>query len=142
MAEGIKGRNRESQVPRCSAPGHFPYSGSDPRALNIALDKALAKEDVVRQHGILTPNFLHHEHREGAAAQGPAFPLIVKPIAEGSSKGVHATSVVEERGRAAGGGAHKMIAKYDQPALVEDYIRRGASSPSACWASARPKVLR
>src|SRR5256885_8104056 len=46
MAEGIKGRNRESQVPALLELLDIPYSGSDPAALNIALDKALAKKIV------------------------------------------------------------------------------------------------
>ena len=59
IAEGsLKGRNRESQVS-----GHarrlldIPYTGSDPAALAIALDKGLAKK-MVRQAGINTPDFV------------------------------------------------------------------------------------
>src|SRR5207237_8430802 len=120
MTEGIKGRNRESQVPARLELLDIPYSGSDPAALNIALDKALAKK-IVRQHGILTPNFFTMTTGKERLPRDLRFPLIVKPVAEGSSKGVHTTSVVEnEEGLRAA--AQAMIAKYDQPALVEDYI--------------------
>src|SRR5207249_4077216 len=98
MAEGIKGRTRESQVPALLELLDIPYSGSDPAALNIALDKALAKK-IVRQHGILTPNFFIMNTGKERLPRDLEFPLIVKPIAEGSSKGVHATSVVERAAR-------------------------------------------
>jgi D-alanine-D-alanine ligase len=138
MAEGIKGRNRESQVPALLELLDIPYSGSDPAALNIALDKALAKK-IVRQHGILTPNFFTMNTGKERLPKDLSFPLIVKPVAEGSSKGVHATSVVENEAelRAA---AQAMITKYDQPALVEDYIG-GREFTVGMLGERRPKVL-
>jgi D-alanine-D-alanine ligase len=138
MAEGIKGRNRESQVPALLELLDIPYSGSDPAALNIALDKALAKK-IVRQHGILTPNFFTMQTGKERLPRDLRFPLIVKPIAEGSSKGVHATSVVENEAELREA-AQKMIAKYDQPALVEDYIG-GREFTVGMLGERRPKVL-
>jgi len=138
MAEGIKGRNRESQVPALLELLDIPYSGSDPAALNIALDKALAKK-IVRQHGILTPNFFTMNTGKERLPKDLRFPLIVKPIAEGSSKGVHATSVVENEAELREA-AHKMIAKYDQPALVEDYIG-GREFTVGMLGERRPKML-
>src|SRR3954463_6323663 len=138
MAEGIKGRNRESQVPALLELLDIPYSGSDPAALNIALDKALAKK-IVRQHGILTPNFFTMNTGKERLPKDLRFPLIVKPVAEGSSKGVHATSVVENEAELREA-AQKMIAKYDQPALVEDYIG-GREFTVGMLGERRPKVL-
>jgi len=138
MAEGIKGRNRESQVPALLELLDIPYSGSDPAALNIALDKALAKK-IVRQHGILTPNFFTMSTGKERLPKDLRFPLIAKPVAEGSSKGVHATSVVENEAELREA-AQKMIAKYDQPALVEDYIG-GREFTVGMLGERRPKVL-
>jgi D-alanine-D-alanine ligase len=138
MAEGIKGRNRESQVPALLELLDIPYSGSDPAALNIALDKALAKK-IVRQHGILTPNFFTMTTGKERLPKDLRFPLIVKPIAEGSSKGVHTTSVVENEAELREA-ALKMIVKYDQPALVEDYIG-GREFTVGMLGERRPKVL-
>jgi D-alanine-D-alanine ligase len=138
MAEGIKGRNRESQVPALLELLDIPYSGSDPAALNIALDKALAKK-IVRQHGILTPNFFTMSTGKERLPRDLRFPLIVKPIAEGSSKGVHATSVVENEAELRDA-AQKMIAKYAQPALVEEYIG-GREFTVGMLGERRPKVL-
>src|SRR5438093_372820 len=138
MAEGIKGRNREAQVPALLELLDIPYSGSDPAALSIALDKALAKK-IVRQHGVLTPNFFTMTTGKERLPKDLTFPLIVKPIAEGSSKGVHATSVVENEGELREA-AHKMIVKYDQPALVEDYIG-GREFTVGMLGERRPRVL-
>ncbi len=138
MAEGIKGRSRESQVPSLLELLDIPYSGSDPAALNIALDKALAKK-IVRQHGIPTPNFFTMNTGKERLPKDLRFPLIAKPIAEGSSKGVHATSVVENEAELREA-AREMIAKYDQPALVEDYIG-GREFTVGMLGERRPKVL-
>src|SRR5207237_24438 len=67
------------------------------------------------------------------------FPLIVKPVAEGSSKGVHGTSVVDSESELREA-AREMIAKYDQPALVEDYIG-GREFTVGLLGERRPKVL-
>ena len=138
MAEGIKGRNRESQVPALLELLDIPYSGSDPAALNIALDKALAKK-IVRQHGIRTPDFFTMTTGKERLPKDLRFPLIVKPVAEGSSKGVHSTSVVENESELRES-AQSLIAKYDQPALVEDYIG-GREFTVGMLGERRPKVL-
>ena len=139
MAEGIKGRNREAVVPALMELLDIPYSGSDPAALSIALDKALAKR-IVRQHGILTPNFVTLQTgKERLPRELVKFPLIVKPVAEGSSKGVHHTSVVETEAELREA-AREMIAKYDQPALVEGYVA-GREFTVGLLGERRPKVL-
>ena len=56
--------------------------------------------------GIHTPNFQLMTTGQGAARQGVhRFPLIVKPVAEGSSKGVVQQERLQQRGGAARGGA-------------------------------------
>ncbi len=138
MAEGIKGRNRESQVPALLELLDIPYSGSDPAALSIALDKALAKK-IVRSHGILIPNFIQLVTGKERLPKDLKYPVIVKPNAEGSSKGVHATSVVENEAELRET-ASKMIDKYNQPALVEEYIG-GREFTVGLLGERRPKIL-
>jgi len=120
MAEGFKGRNRESQVPALLELLDIPYSGSDPAALAVALDKPLAKR-VVRQAGILTPDFFMMTTGKEKLPRTLQFPLIVKPSAEGSSKGVHGTSVVRSEAELREVG-RRIVEKYEQPALVEQYV--------------------
>ena len=67
------------------------------------------------------------------------FPLIVKPNAEGSSKGIDAKNVVdtEEELRAA---VKICVEKYRQPALVEEYIA-GREFTVGLLGDKRPRVL-
>ena len=138
IAEGFKGRNRESQVPALLELLDIPYTGSDPAALSVSLDKALAKR-MVRTHGILTPDyFVMHTGRERLPKE-LAFPLLVKPVAEGTSKGVTKKSVVRDELEMREV-AREIITKYRQPALAEEYIR-GREFTVGLLGERRPRVL-
>ena len=138
IAEGFKGRNRESQVPALLELLDIPYTGSDPAALSVSLDKALAKR-MVRTHGILTPAYLVMHSGKERLPKELGFPLLVKPVAEGTSKGVTKRSVVRDEGELREV-AREIIAKYRQPALVEEYIG-GREFTVGLLGERRPKVL-
>jgi D-alanine-D-alanine ligase len=138
IAEGLQvGRNREAQVPALCELLGLPYTGSDSATLAIALDKALSKK-VLKQHGILTPESMLFE--TGRERMPPLkYPVIVKPNAEGSSKGIMGTSVFDdEAGMRAG--VKALIEKYRQPALVEEYIP-GREFTVGLLGDRRPRVL-
>jgi len=138
IAEGIQGRSRESQVPALLELLDIPYTGSDPTSLSLALDKGLAKR-VVRQAGVHTPDFLTLTTGKERLPKDFTFPAIVKPLAEGSSKGVIGSSVVSDEAelRAV---AREMIGKYDQPALAETYLP-GREFTLGLLGERRPRVL-
>lgn len=138
VAEGLRGRNRESQVPALLELLDIPYTGSDPATLSITLDKVLAKR-VVRQHGISTPNFVVMETGKERLPKDLRFPVIVKPAAEGSSKGVFASSVVTNEAdlRAT---ARDLATRYGHPALVEEFLT-GREFTVALLGETRPKAL-
>jgi D-alanine-D-alanine ligase len=138
IAEGVEGRNREAQVPALCELLGIPYTGSDSATLAIALDKALGKK-VLLQHDILTPKFQLMESARERIAQDMKYPLIVKPNAEGSSKGIGSTSIVdnEEDLRAA---VKECVERYRQPALVEEYIA-GREFTVGLLGDKRPRVL-
>ncbi len=138
IAEGVEGRNREAQVPALCELLGIPYTGSDSATLAIALDKALGKK-VLLQHDILTPRFQVMESARERLSPDMRFPLIVKPNAEGSSKGIGSTSVVdsEEELRAA---VKVCVERYRQPALVEEYIA-GREFTVGLLGDKRPRVL-
>ncbi|QQR41596.1 ATP-grasp domain-containing protein [Myxococcus xanthus] len=139
IAEGFKGRNRESQVPALLELLDIPYTGSDPATLSIALDKGLAKK-IVRQAGILTPNFqLMATGKERLNKEFTSFPLIVKPVAEGSSKGVVTKSVCHSEAELREV-VREIAGKYQQPALIEEYIR-GREFTVGLLGERRPRVL-
>ncbi len=136
IAEGLRGRNRESQVPALLELLGIEYTGSDPAALSITLDKGLAKR-IVREAGVPTP-------RAAVATStdfNPDFryPLIVKPNAEGSSKGITSASVVhypDELKRALE--AYSM--KYRSNALIEEFLP-GREFTVAVLGELEPRIL-
>jgi D-alanine-D-alanine ligase len=139
IAEGFRGRNRESQVPALLELLDIPYTGSDPAALSVSLDKALAKR-MVKTHGILTPDYLvMHTGRERLPRELQRFPLLVKPVAEGTSKGVTKRSIVRDEGELRDM-AREIIGKYRQPALVEGYVA-GREFTVGLLGERRPRVL-
>jgi D-alanine-D-alanine ligase-like ATP-grasp enzyme len=78
----------------------IPYVGSSPRAIESALAKADTK-DIWTEKGIATPPYIKLESGEEQAGlesvRLPHFPLIVKPEAEGNSRGISESSVVFDR---------------------------------------------
>jgi D-alanine-D-alanine ligase len=139
IAEGFRGRNRESQVPAILELLDIPYTGSDPATLSLALDKALAKM-VVRAAGIDTPNFQQMTTgRERLDKQFTRWPLMVKPVAEGSSKGVLRKSVAANEAELREV-VKELVDRYRQPALIEEYVG-GREFTVGLLGERRPVVL-
>jgi D-alanine-D-alanine ligase len=119
MAEGLLGGSREAQIPAILDMLGIPYTGSDPVTLGICLDKRRTKE-ILAWHGIPTPRFTAVE----SLAEIPArlrYPLMVKPILEGSSKGVTDRALVRDR-RALIRQVTWVLETYRQPALIEEFL--------------------
>jgi D-alanine-D-alanine ligase len=96
VTEGLRGRARESQVPALCELFDQPYTFSDPVTCGVTLDKSLAKR-IVRDAGLPTPGFLVVRTLSDLESMANGGPLFVKPLAEGSSKGVGAYSIVHNR---------------------------------------------
>src|SRR3954469_23152309 len=96
FAEGVRGRSREAEVPAVCEMFDQPYTFSDPLTCAVTLDKSLAKR-VVRDHALPTAPFALVDRPEAAADVDLPPPLFVKPVAEGSSKGVTRRSQIETR---------------------------------------------
>jgi D-alanine-D-alanine ligase len=120
IAEGVKGRSREAQVPALCELFGQAYLLSDPLTSAVCLDKAVAKR-LVRDAGVPTPDFMVATSDASGLAGWSAFPAFVKPIAEGTGKGCESASVAntfEELIVAAA----KLLKRYGQPVLVETYL--------------------
>ena len=139
IAEGVSGRNREAAVPALCELMGIPYTGSDAATLSIALDKALSKR-VLRQHGILTPEFQVMETGRERLSPKMKFPLIVKPNQEGSSKGVSAHASVVDDEESLRQVVRELLERYRQPALIEYYIA-GREFTVGLLGDKRPRVL-
>jgi D-alanine-D-alanine ligase len=120
IAEGLHGVSREAQVPAMLELLQIPYLGSDPLTLATCLDKARAKE-ILAYHGIPTAPFVAIGSMEEFEDARVKFPSIVKPLHEGSSKGIYNSCVVrspEELERE----VRTVLTTYHQPALVEEFL--------------------
>lgn len=120
IAEGLSGLNREAQVPALCELLDLEYTGSDAACMAISLNKATAKR-LVASEGILTPAFAVLRSGDEALPSGFAFPAIVKPIAEGSSKGILEKQVAESE-RELRAIARTLLDRYRQPVLAEAFL--------------------
>src|SRR3989339_538561 len=138
IAEGIKGRYRESQVPALLDLMGIEYTGSDASTMALTLDKGLAKR-IVREAGVKTPNFLLFITGKEPLPKDFKFPVVIKPVAEGSSKGLNDKSVVHNE-KDLREEASAIIARYKQGALAEEYLP-GREFTVAVIGEKRPQIL-
>lgn len=120
IAEGMHGFGREAQVPALLDAFSVPYTFSDSLVLSLALHKAMAKR-IVRDLGIPTPAFSVVETLADVAKVDHPFPLFIKPIAEGTSKGISKISKVGSRDALFSGCAF-LLERFRQPVLVETFL--------------------
>lgn len=126
IAEGLHGTNREAHVPAICEFFAIPYSGSDPFTLSLCLDKARTK-DFLTAHGIPNARYALIEN-EGSLATFLArlesdskFPMFVKPVHEGSSKGITEKNFVRDQGELEAQ-TRFLLATYDQPVIAEEFL--------------------
>ncbi len=119
VAERVVGPNRESHIPTICEILGIPYTGSDPMTLGICLDKSRAKE-VLSYYRIPNPPFWIVE--PDAEIPGTIkLPAIIKPLYEGSSKGIKDNSVVRTP-RELCQRVHEVTSLYREPVIVERFI--------------------
>ena len=116
-------RSREAQVPSILEMLDIPYTGSDPQCLAVCLDKPITKR-LVAADGISTPKWLeiNNEDELGHISwDGFPFPVIIKPVCEGSSKGIRLTSLAHNA-KQAQEELLIILNCYQQPVMVEEFI--------------------
>ncbi|MDP8266994.1 MAG: ATP-grasp domain-containing protein [Candidatus Aceula meridiana] len=122
VAEGLSGRNRESQVPILLEMHGIPYTGSDALTLGATLDKSVAKKIFVADEIPTAKFFIASEGDDLKELNTIGFPLFVKPCSEGTSKGISLLSRVEDYE-----GLRRQVDLisecYHQPSLVEQFIK-------------------
>ncbi|MBU1125068.1 MAG: ATP-grasp domain-containing protein [Candidatus Omnitrophica bacterium] len=120
IAEGKRGRFRESEIPAILDYLDIPYTGSNTFSLALALNKTLTKK-ILKAESIPTPDFQLFETGNEQVDPTLRFPLIVKPNCEGSAKGISSSNVVHEE-EALYKKVREIIVMYHQAALVEEFI--------------------
>ncbi len=120
IAEGFNGVSREAQVPAILDMLQIPYTGSDPLTLATCLDKARTKE-ILTYHRIPNAKFLLVYNIEQLKSESFSFPLMVKPVSEGSSKGIFTSSFVKNEDELKSE-VERILGEYNQPALIEEFL--------------------
>jgi D-alanine-D-alanine ligase len=120
IAEGLRGPSREAQIPAVLEMLGLPYTGSDPLTLGICLDKSRAKE-ILAYHGVATPAFHVVESVSDLVGLDLPLPAIVKPLHEGSSKGIMNSSVVRTP-QEMEAEVRRVTERYHEPALIEQFL--------------------
>lgn len=133
FAEGTgSGRSREARVPALCELLNIPYTGSDPLAQAVGLDKDLSRR-LAESVGVTVPKGLLFQPDAGPydgddseylpllEDAGLTLPVIAKPVHEGSSKGVRSRCLIT-RLEELGPTIRKLGTDYQQPILVEEFI--------------------
>jgi D-alanine-D-alanine ligase len=120
MAEGLHGQSREALVPAICEYLNIPYTGSDPLTLALSLHKGRTKETLAFR-GVPTAPFTCTETLAEVERVVLPFPVFVKPVAEGSGKGVFATNLCTTP-QALRGRVRFLLERYAEPVLIETYL--------------------
>ncbi len=120
IAEGLYGYGREALVPALLDQYKIPYVFSDALVLALTLHKGATKH-VIQNLGIPTPGFIVASNQAELHDINLPYPLFVKPVAEGTGKGISPTSIVQSPEK-----LRQMCAaiweQFNQPALVETFL--------------------
>jgi D-alanine-D-alanine ligase len=119
IAERLVGPNRESHIPTICEILDLPHTGSDPLTLSLCLDKSRAKE-ILSYYGIPNAPFWIVEPGR-AATKDIRLPAIVKPLYEGSSKGIKDVNVVRDRAELKAR-VNEVTRLYKEPVIVERFL--------------------
>jgi D-alanine-D-alanine ligase len=120
ICEGMYGIAREAQVPCLLDAYRIPYVFSEPDILNLTLDKGLTKL-ILKQEGILTAEFRVISQLSELQNINIPFPLFVKPVAEGTSKGIDGFSLVNNHIELEESVSF-LLKTFSQPVLVESFL--------------------
>ncbi|PKL84185.1 MAG: D-alanine--D-alanine ligase [Ignavibacteriae bacterium HGW-Ignavibacteriae-3] len=120
VSECANSTSREAQIPAMLDMLQIPYTGSDPLTLTTCLDKARTKE-ILSYHKIPTSRFLLVESPDDLAHFNLNFPVMIKPVAEGSSKGIFNSSLIYNPAELADR-VLPNLTLYKQPVLIEEFL--------------------
>ena len=120
IAEGLYGDGRESVVPAILDQYRIPYVFSGPVVLGISLNKYLTRL-VVSSAGVPVSPGLIISSPEDADNCNLEYPLFIKPVSEGTGKGITEKNLVRTE-RELKDMTLYILERYRQPALVEEYL--------------------
>lgn len=119
MAEGFGGSSRESHIPSILEMLNIPYTASDPVTIGNCHDKSHCKE-ILSYYGVPTPGFFVTKTSVNGSPS-VKYPAFVKPLHEGSSKGIYNSSLVSSRDEL-NTEISRILRDYQQPSIIENYL--------------------
>ena len=99
---------------------NIPYTGSDNLTHCLALNKPLTKK-IFETEGVPTPRWRVIKWEDKTIPANFHFPLLVKPVKEGSSRGIKKENLIENR-KQLKKLVYQINKKWHQATLVEDFI--------------------
>ena len=120
IAEGLYGDGRESVVPAILDQYKIPYVFSGPVIMGLSLNKHIAKLVVAASGVPVSPGLLIADLKDLNNCT-LKYPLFVKPVSEGTGKGITAKSLVNTKEELKNM-VEWILKEFHQPALVEEYL--------------------
>jgi D-alanine-D-alanine ligase len=119
-SEGVGGADREAQLPAMLEMLGIAYTTSSPLTEALVLNKVKTKE-ILKLYSVPVLPSLVFTSAKNIKTQGLNFPLIVKPVSEGSSAGITNNSVVynPENLRTQ---VELVISTFREPAMAEPFL--------------------
>jgi len=139
IAEGVYGLGREAQVPAILDAYRIPYTFSETIVQAVALQKALTKR-IVLDLGIPTPDFHPVRTVKDIGDVNLLYPLFAKPVAEGTGRGISNRSIINDHSEL-DKTCRYLLAKYDQPVLVERFLPGRELSVGMLGTGAKAKAV-
>jgi D-alanine-D-alanine ligase len=120
ICEGLHGAGREAQVPAILDAFGIAYTFSEPTTMVVCLDKAITKT-VVRTAGLPTPDWMTVRDMSDLERFELRFPVIAKPVAEGTGKGIDAFSKASDLAELCSV-CDRLLGRFAQAVLVEEFL--------------------
>jgi D-alanine-D-alanine ligase len=120
ICEGLYGDGRESVVPALLDQYRIPYIFSGPVIMGLSLNKHLTKIAVAAAGVPVSPGYLISKP-EDVAGCVLDYPLFVKPVSEGTGKGITEKSLVKTSHELKAV-SENILKELNQPALAEEYL--------------------
>jgi D-alanine-D-alanine ligase len=121
IAEGLYGDGRESVVPALLDQYRIPYVFSGPVVMGVSLNKYLTRLVVAAAGVPVCPGIIANSVNDLGDLSPLEFPLFVKPVAEGTGKGITTRSLVRDR-ESLVTLVQELLTTYKQPVLIEEYL--------------------
>lgn len=119
-AEGIYGQDREAQFPAILEMLQIPYTGSSPLTCAIVLNKVRTKE-ILKNYQVPVLDQVVFDDVD-VDKFNLSFPVIVKPVSEGSSAGITEKSVVDNKTDLKKQVAY-ILKSFNEPAMAEPFLK-------------------